>query len=92
LQKIQNIIVNIKKTKKINIHFKIGKIILIKIIKVKILINIIIFYILNLNILFLLSLNNINKLKIKFNNLKNIFIQKKKKYPLSANKNIYKYF
>ena len=51
-----------------------GKIILVEIIKVEILINIIIFYVLNLNILFLLFLGNINKLKIKFNNLKNIFI------------------
>ena len=51
----------------------------------------IIFYILNSNILFLLFLSNINKLKIKFNNLKNIFILKKK-YLLYANENIYKYF
>jgi len=50
------------------------KITLIKIINVKILISVITFYILNSNTLFLLSLNNINKLKIKFNNLKNIFI------------------
>jgi len=50
------------------------RITLIKIIKIKILINIITFHILNLNILFLLFLGNINKLKIKFNNLKNIFI------------------
>jgi len=47
---------------------------LVKIINIKILINIITFYILNLNISFLLFLGNINKLKIKFNNLKNIFI------------------
>jgi len=47
---------------------------LVKIVKIKILISIITFYILNLNISFLLFLNNINKLKIKFNNLKNIFI------------------
>jgi len=54
------------------------KITLAKIIKVKILINIITFYVLNLNILFLLFLGDINRLKIKFNNLENIFIQKKK--------------
>jgi len=50
------------------------KITLIKIINVKTLINIITFYILNLNTPFLLSLNNINKLKIKFDNLENILI------------------
>ena len=50
------------------------RIILIKIIEIKILINIIIFYILNSNTLFLLFLNDINKLKVKFNNLKNILI------------------
>jgi len=55
------------------------RIILIKTIKIKILINIITFYILNSNILFLLFLSNMNKLKVKFNNLKNIFILKKKK-------------
>jgi len=38
------------------------------------LINIITFYMLNSNILFLLFLNDINKLKVKFDNLKNIFI------------------
>jgi len=42
--------------------------------EIEILINIIIFYVLNLNILFLLFLNNINKLKVKFDNLKNILI------------------
>jgi len=47
---------------------------LIKIINVEILINIITFYILNLNTSFLLFLGDINKLEIKFNNLKNIFI------------------
>ena len=51
-----------------------GKVILVKIIKIKILINVIIFYMLNLNILFLLFLNDINRLEIKFNNLENIFI------------------
>ena len=50
------------------------KIILIEIVNVKIPINVIIFYVLNSNILFLLFLGNINKLKVKFNNLKNIFI------------------
>ena len=42
--------------------------------EIKILINIIIFYMLNSNILFLLFLSNINKLKVKFDNLKNILI------------------
>ena len=51
-----------------------GEVTLVRIINVKILIDIIIFYVLNLNILFLLFLGNINRLKIKFNNLKNIFI------------------
>ena len=51
---------------------------LIKIINIEILISIITFHILNLNILFLLFLSNINKLEIKFDNLKNIFIFKKK--------------
>jgi len=45
-----------------------------KVILVEILINIITFYILNLNILFLLFLGNMNRLGIKFNNLKNILI------------------
>ena len=50
------------------------KITLVKIVNVKILINIIIFYVLNLNTLFLLFLSDINKLKIKFDNLENVFI------------------
>ena len=50
------------------------RIILVGIMEIEILINIIIFYVLNLNILFLLFLNNINKLKVKFDNLKNILI------------------
>jgi len=49
-------------------------VILIGIVKIEILINVIIFYILNLNILFLLFLSDMNKLKVKFDNLKNIFI------------------
>jgi len=50
------------------------KVILVKIVKIKILISIITFYILNSNTLFLLFLGDMNKLKIKFNNLKNILI------------------
>jgi len=50
------------------------RIILIEIINVKILISVIIFYVLNSNTLFLLFLSDINRLKVKFDNLKNIFI------------------
>jgi len=74
LQRIKNIIFNKFKVKETKIHFGINIIIFIGILRILISISIIIFYIININILFFIYFNDINKLNIKFNNLKNIII------------------
>ena len=74
MQRIKNIIFNKFKVKETKIHFGINIIIFIGILRILISISIIIFYIININILFFIYFNDINKLNIKFNNLKNIII------------------
>ena len=64
------------------IRFKKNKIILQRIMIILTLINNIPFYMISANTLFLLYINDIDKMRIKLNNLKNMLIQNKKRIPI----------